>query len=108
MRRDREGIEEASHERLLVVTRTFLTRAGEATRAARTDSYHWRRLRAGLLPVEPEALAASMLVGMTWRDTVGGHASDNLRELLGGPDLAPLVIAEQILEASEEDEAMRT
>jgi hypothetical protein len=39
----------------------LLTRAAESVEVAMGDRYHWTRLQSGLLPVEPEILAATIL-----------------------------------------------
>jgi hypothetical protein len=39
---------------------SYLHRATELVRSARHDGFHWRTLRSGVLPIEPEALAVAV------------------------------------------------
>jgi hypothetical protein len=43
----------------------FLERAQEPYSAAMADQYHWSRIQSGLLPVEPEVLAVSVIASAT-------------------------------------------
>lgn len=73
-------------------TKQLLRRAGEVTRAAMADEYHWRNLHSSVLPVEPEILATCVLARMA---LVG----DTPVEQRGEEDVAriPLVVADRLV-----------
>jgi hypothetical protein len=83
----------------------LLERAADEVRLAQADDYNWRELRSGLLPVEPELLAAC-LIALEWyqSETV---TPETLRSQLNEQGLselgaAPLLVAMRMSDISSE------
>jgi hypothetical protein len=55
----------------------YLNAAGRSMDYAMRDTYHWRRLQSGLLPVEPEAVAVAMSAAQFMRR----HLALDIREM---------------------------
>jgi len=89
--------------KLQLATAAFLRRVDEFTRMAQVDSYHWARLRPGVLPVEPEAIAASAIVSLASRTITGTLASEMLAPHVDSRELAPVLVAEALMDVEREE-----
>jgi hypothetical protein len=100
--RNREHTHKSPGKRPFTAAGAFLDRATEAISAARSNEHQWRTLRSPILPVEPEVVAACVLVEMTARDTLGLSARKVINmptRSLGG---AVMGVAENLLDADAE------
>jgi hypothetical protein len=87
-------------DRLRSVLADYLRRVDDAVGAAMRDRYHWSRLRSGILPVEPEVVAACVTAAMLsrrWHDMSLGAMLDNAN--LSPRQMATAHIASRLAEA---------
>lgn len=66
-------------------TITLLERAAERLEGARANRYHWSRFQSGLLPVEPELIAAMAVAVPAWQ-----HVDRSLSAMIMKTDLPPI------------------
>ena len=93
---------EGKRRQSLTATRAFLDRASEVTGAARANEYQWRTLRSPILPVEPEVLAACLLVELTTRNTRGVSALELIDLPADSPAGALMGVAQNLLDSDSD------
>jgi hypothetical protein len=80
----------------------YLRRMDDAIGRAASDRYHWRNLRASLLPVEPEAIAVCMTSEAVSQTLWSSSATDLVNEIdLPRRQRLPMDIAEEIWSAGQ-------